>query len=76
METATVPQQHTMCLSIAFAFRVVLTLVNLQCANSVCFWSGMLREWMWPTTSQKMTSLESHVPYGLPEEQLVKASLL
>lgn len=51
METTTVPQQHTVCLPIAVPFRVVLVLLNLQCANTMCFWSGMLREGMWQSTS-------------------------
>lgn len=45
METTTVPQQHAVCLPIAFPFRVVLALLNLH------FWSGMLCEGMWQTTS-------------------------
>jgi len=53
METTTVPQQHSVCLPIAFPFRVVLVLLNLQCANSMHFWSGTLREGMWQTTSRE-----------------------
>lgn len=53
LETTTVPQQHTVCLTITSLFRVALTLLNLQRANSMFFWSGTLREGIWQSTSSE-----------------------